>query len=194
MNKHSALISLITVIVLNATGFCAAPVVSTPENTIIPDGKGFVEIKTRVYDAEGDGCRLKVEYSTAGLMGAWHKAYLDQENIYADISPVPDVNNLAAYQIGSAFPVITGSGERTVIFRWDTKSALNAELSISTGDISTIRLRIIPNDGSLDGGAGISAQDFEIDNKPPVPAGNLVYGGVTTESSIRVAFSSAGYD
>jgi len=161
---QAATTATITITVtLNTAPTATAP----PAPTQATDGSGLVTIETTIDDAEDDDtCKFQVEYSVDSGTN-YYSAYIDSV-VSATNTPNPAVDNGATYQIGtSAAYVLTSAGANTITFKWDTQNAGNGEQTIRTGDISTVRLRITPHDGTVAGTAVTSTADFTVDNEDP---------------------------
>lgn len=147
----------------------AKPVASAPASiSQMTDGSGRVVFTTNVSQQDSARTSMRVQYSTDGTH--WYKAYLSA--VKPNNGKV-DVNHDNPYQIGTVNPIDTdiySSIQLTVT--WDSKSSKNLGGAI-TGDVSTVRLRLIPRD-SVGVGASVQSGIFRVDNARPVISGVVV--------------------
>ncbi|HCW32438.1 TPA: hypothetical protein DGH83_03005 [Candidatus Peregrinibacteria bacterium] len=160
----------------SATALSTAPTQAT-------NGGGYVTFTTTISDEDNDATKLKVQYSDdAGT--TWKDPFL------VSVTPSSgsvDLDNSNVYQIGTVNAVDTDSTNVLLTIVWDTQSINNngGEGGIIGNDLSTIQIRITPNDGTIDGTSQTSAS-FEVDNAAPSGLGNL---SLSTESNtIRVTW------
>ena len=139
------------------------PVATTPASIIqYTNGSGYVSFQATVSDSDLNSTRLKVEYSDDGGLN-WY----DPDLVSATPSSgTVDLTNANTYQIGSIDSIETGTGSIILTIVWNTKSAANGHGSLSGTNLSNIRVRVTPNDFSLDGTAQASS-NFSVDDLNP---------------------------
>jgi hypothetical protein len=120
----------------------------------LTDGSGIATLEFNIDDIDDNTCQVKVEYSSDDGL-TWHPATLDSEA--SAIYDSPSIDNEAAYQVTN---ITTDQGENTLSLGWLSQT----DLPLTTSD--TIKLRITPNDGSIDGTTQTSTS-FALDNEAP---------------------------
>ena len=157
------------------------------------DGTGKVDISIEVDDPNDDDCKALIEYTSDGTCSS---GWVTTPNVtlvgpatasYNDSGGAPDINNSAAYQVGSGSTtrIDTSSGSNTVQFDWD--SATDAP----SGN-STYCLRLTVNDDAVNQTTS-ATQTLTIDNVNPDTPGNLTDGGKTA-TTITLTFGSVSSD
>ncbi|MEK7159644.1 MAG: hypothetical protein AAB766_04065, partial [Patescibacteria group bacterium] len=166
-----------------------APVATTPTSIAqATDDTGQITFATAISDADLNNTKLKVEYSEDGG-STWYDPDL--------ISVTPssgsvDIDDAQTYQIGSVNAIDTSTGSITLTIVWDTQSASNGNGSLNNTGQTDIKVRVTPNDSTIDGTAQASA-NFSLDNLNPTASGNLTVGGRATDS-ITYTLGAAGSD
>ncbi len=126
------------------------------------DGEGVVSFKVTVSDADNETTRMRVLYSVDG--SNWYKPWLTEVRVS---NGSVNLKNSDGYQIGTSNAIDTDSYSSVALtLKWDTQSTQNTGGAI-TGDVGTVKIRIIPRDGTGDGLAADSSQ-FRVDNGDPV--------------------------
>ena len=145
---------------------------TAPTATQATDGTGYVTIQTIIDNAnDDDTLKFKIEYSLDdGSTWTDGDPYLTSFiTTSPDQATEPDVTNAQEYQVGMPTNnIITSAGANTVTIKWDTKSVLNGTGAIGTSTpVTTVKLRIIPYDGTATGTPVVSASAFTVDNTAP---------------------------
>ena len=148
-----------------------APTATAPTASQVADGTGYVTIQTTIDDVDDDTAKFQVEYSLDG--GSTWTSGDPILTSYITTSPdqatEPDIDNAETYQVGMPTnKILTSAGANTVTIKWDTKSVSNGTSAITYQN--NIKLRITPNDGTIDGTPVVSASAFTIDNIAPTVA------------------------
>ncbi|MFO7870665.1 MAG: Calx-beta domain-containing protein [Kiritimatiellia bacterium] len=169
----------------------AGPEAAAPTNlTQATDGSGLVQMETDIDHGDDNDVEFRVEYSVDGG-STWTNAWIDSI-ASVDYGAAPGIDNSATYQVGtnSAY-VKTTNGANTVTFKWDTQNAGNGESTITTGYVSTVRIRLRPYDGSFPGSWVTSASDFTVDNKAPVISQAIHFETAPTAGDTSFALDAA---
>lgn len=140
----------------------AKSVATSPDNIQqTTDGASRVLFDTTISNSDFNGSRIRIQYSTDGQN--WYKPWLLE--VRPSVGSV-DLKNSNVYQVGTSNAIDTddnASVKLTLV--WDTKSSENTGGPI-VGDISTVKLRIIPNDGKSNGST-VTSPEFRVDNRGP---------------------------
>lgn len=161
------------------SGF-SPPVATIPTSiSQATDGTGYLTFQTTISDADNENTQLKIEYSDNGGT-TWYDPYI--------ISGTPNsgsvnLDNTHPYQLGSVDVIDTATGPITLTIVWDTKSVSNGHGSLDTTDQTDIKVRVTPNDGSVDANSVGSAL-FEVDNLDPSVPGNLTLNTANATTAI----------
>ncbi|MBD3345097.1 MAG: hypothetical protein GF401_08560, partial [Chitinivibrionales bacterium] len=120
-------------------------------------GNGQVTVQYDLSDADGDNCKLLIEYSYDN--STWYQAYISSAS-------TGTVNNTGT-GTGASTGQITGitTNRSNVTFVWDSDNAGN-ENGAFTGEDASVYIRVTPNDGTIDGTTQTSAA-FTVDNQDP---------------------------
>ncbi|MBI1833647.1 MAG: VCBS repeat-containing protein [Candidatus Andersenbacteria bacterium] len=159
------------------------PVATVPSNIRqTTDGAGRVTFDTIVSDDDFEQTRLRIQYSTDGT--TWHKPWLLR------VTPAKgsvDLKNSNGYQVGTSNGIDTDDNASVKLtLLWDTKSSENTGGPIK-GDVNTVQLRIIPNDGNGNGDTVVSSK-FRVDNSGPSGLSGLTVTG-TSETSVALSWN-----
>lgn len=164
------------------------PIATKPAISVAHDGTGLVTITTNLTDANGDECRMSVDYSLDGG-DHWYKAFVSTATAsYGS----PEVNNTTTYQVSKLSTSHPTPNIITIV--WDSQNAGNGGGAVTESSSTTIRL--VPHTdvaGEGDGDA-VVADTFTVDNiAPTVPAAFADVEGTLTGSSVQLAWTSS-YD
>lgn len=125
------------------------------------DGSGRVTFETTLSDADSDPTRVRVQYSLDNVR--WYKPWITKVKTSAGSV---DLKNSNPYQVGTRDAIdTTNSQQVTLTFTWDTKSVENTGGPFR-GDVSGVRLRVIPRDDLSVGDPTVSSA-FRVDLEPP---------------------------
>lgn len=147
-----------------------APSATVPGSiTQYTNGSGYVTFQTTISDADLNDTKLQVEYSDNGGTN-WY----DPDLVSATPSSGSvDLTNANAYQIGTSNAIDTSTGSITLTIIWNTKSAANGHGSLDGTDQSDIKVRVTPNDSTVDGTPQTSG-NFRVDNQPSAISSTVV--------------------
>lgn len=172
-NTSGGILSYADVTLNSAPTVSTAPVFSSQAS----DGTGYVTFTTTVDDADDNNLKVKVEYSDDNG-STWYDP--DLVSVTASTG-TPDLDDSNTYQIGTSTPVSTASGANTLRIVWDTLSVSNGNGSLDGTNQSDIKIRITPNDSTVDGTATASVA-FSVDDLDPTAPGSFAAGTVATTS------------
>lgn len=126
-----------------------APSVSDSLAPLFPsDGTGFVVVTTTLTDSDDDISILIVEYSIDGG-STWASSTLG--NVSGDGSPTTSTGQIS--------DITSTSDGNALTFTWNSQAD-------GVGTETTVKIRIIPHDGT-ENGMALTSNNFIVDNDPP---------------------------
>lgn len=130
------------------------------------DGAGTVTVVGRVWDANGDPCRLRIEASTnRGASWSAISAASVHSTISAQLAPAQALVQLVSIQTTNSAG-LTATNEVSVT--WNTIAA-----GFANATVTDMVVRISADDGDV-GPAASTGSYFLVDNEPPSPASAVV--------------------
>ncbi len=162
-----------------------APISKINSASLRTDGSGVIDISMDVGDANNDNCRVRVDYVagadcnfTTPLDPTLDETQTNIQSTYG----IPVIENDNVYQVGTPDEWIPTPATNTVSFDW------TSNLDIPNAD-GVYCLSITANDLSDDQNTPATTT-LVIDNKAPLPPGNLSSGGVSS-TTITLLFGSS---
>lgn len=160
----------------------AKPTASKPSSiSQSTGGNSLITFKTTIADGDRDTTSMRAQYSLDGV--TWYKPWLTSAKASAGSA---DLKNGNAYQVGTHNAIDTHvNGSVILTLVWDTKSVGNTGGPL-VGEVSGVRLRVIPRDSRGTLGEVAISGTFLVDSGAPRNVGPLTLAAISdTEATLR---------
>ncbi|TSC72128.1 MAG: RTX toxins and related Ca2+-binding domain [Parcubacteria group bacterium Gr01-1014_38] len=144
------------------------------------DGSGYASFQTLLSDPDNNQTRLRVQYSLDDGSN-WRQAYIASASSTAGNVTVSN-GSTVTYQLTG---IPTNRGNALLTVAWNTKHADNGGGAIDSRP-TLVRVRVTPNDSTVDGTA-VTSSRFQVDDE--APRGLTSFSVAASGSTLRASWT-----